>query len=51
MVKRRGFYLTEAALNKLKEMVFKDEYSPRIDADVAGGCGMTVKFALVVDEP
>ncbi len=43
--------LTEAALNKLKEMVFKDEQSPRIDADVAGGCGMTVKFTLIFDEP
>jgi Fe-S cluster assembly iron-binding protein IscA len=43
--------LTEPALNKLKEMVFKDEQSPRIDADIAGGCGMTVKFTLVFDEP
>ncbi|MDQ0243559.1 Fe-S cluster assembly iron-binding protein IscA [Bacillus fengqiuensis] len=43
--------LTEAALNKLKEMVFKDEQSPRIDADIAGGCGMTVKFTLIFDEP
>lgn len=43
--------LTEAALNKVKEMVFQDEQSPRIDAEVAGGCGMTVKFTLVFDEP
>ena len=43
--------LTEAALNKLKEMVVEEEHSPRIDADIAGGCGMSVKFELVFDEP
>lgn len=43
--------LTEAALNKLKAMVFKGEQLPRIDADVAGGCGVSVKFKLVFDEP
>lgn len=43
--------LTEAALDKLKAMVFKEEQSPRIDADVAGGCGLSVKFTLVFDEP
>lgn len=42
--------LTESALGKLKEMVFKDEQSPRIDADVTGGCGIIVKFTLVFDE-
>lgn len=43
--------LTEPALNKLKEMVFKDEQSPRIDANITGGCGMSIKFMLVFDEP
>lgn len=43
--------LTEAALNKLKEMILESEQSPRIDANVAGGCGMTVKFTLIFDEP
>jgi Fe-S cluster assembly iron-binding protein IscA len=42
--------LTEAALNKLKKMVLKENQFPRIDADVAGGCGMTVKFSLIFDE-
>ncbi|MFZ0445723.1 MAG: iron-sulfur cluster biosynthesis family protein [Bacillus sp. (in: firmicutes)] len=43
--------LTEAALNKLKEMVVEVEHSPRIDANVAGGCGVSVAFKLVFDEP
>ena len=38
-------------MNKLKEMVSKEKHSPRIDADVAGGCGISVKFSLVFDEP
>ncbi|MCQ6281347.1 iron-sulfur cluster assembly accessory protein [Bacillus sp. EB600] len=42
--------LTQAALNKLKAMELKEEYSPRIDADIAGGCGLSVKFTLVFDE-
>jgi Fe-S cluster assembly iron-binding protein IscA len=43
--------ITETAINKLKEIRLKEELSPRIDADVAGGCGMSVKFSLVFDEP
>ncbi|WP_332631734.1 HesB/IscA family protein [Halalkalibacter flavus] len=43
--------LTDAALNKLKGVEFKKEQSPRIDADVAGGCGVSIKFSLVFDEP
>ena len=43
--------LTEAALSKLKEMVVEEEHSPRIDANVAGGCGVSVAFKLVFDEP
>ncbi|WP_338472065.1 iron-sulfur cluster biosynthesis family protein [Niallia sp. XMNu-256] len=43
--------LTEAALNKLKEMVLTEEHSPRIDANVAGGCGVSVAFKLIFDEP
>jgi Fe-S cluster assembly iron-binding protein IscA len=43
--------ITDAAMNKLQEMMFKEEQFPRIDADVAGGCGMSVKFSLVFDEP
>ena len=31
--------------------MLQEEQSPRIDADVAGGCGMSVKFSLVFDEP
>lgn len=38
-------------MNKLKEMVINGEQTPRIDAEVAGGCGMTVKFSIVFDEP
>jgi Fe-S cluster assembly iron-binding protein IscA len=43
--------MTEAAMNKLKEMAVNREQTPRIDAEVAGGCGMTVKFSIVFDEP
>jgi Fe-S cluster assembly iron-binding protein IscA len=43
--------LTEAALNKLKEMVLEEEHSPRIDANLAGGCGVSVAFKLIFDEP
>jgi Fe-S cluster assembly iron-binding protein IscA len=42
--------LTQVALDKLKTMDITEERSPRIDADVAGGCGMSVKFSLVFDE-
>ncbi|MEF2096953.1 iron-sulfur cluster biosynthesis family protein [Bacillus sp. CFBP9009] len=43
--------ITEAAMNKLKEMTRKDAQIPRIDAAIAGGCGVSVKFSLVLDEP
>ncbi|WP_342605599.1 iron-sulfur cluster biosynthesis family protein [Peribacillus sp. FSL E2-0159] len=43
--------ITEAAMNKLKEMTRKDAQIPRIDADIAGGCGVSVKFSLLLDEP
>ncbi|MCQ6275941.1 hypothetical protein JMM81_13410 [Bacillus sp. V3B] len=42
--------LTEAALDKLGEIELREEQSPRIDANVAGGCGVSVKFTLVFDE-
>ena len=43
--------ITAAALEKLKEIVSKEKLSPRIDANVAGGCGISVNFALLFDEP
>ncbi|MFE4428880.1 iron-sulfur cluster biosynthesis family protein [Peribacillus butanolivorans] len=43
--------ITVAAIIKLKEMACKDAQIPRIDADIAGGCGVSVKFSLVLDEP
>ncbi|WP_241665079.1 iron-sulfur cluster biosynthesis family protein [Peribacillus simplex] len=43
--------ITEAAMNKLKEMTRKDAQIPRIDAAIAGGCGVSVKFSLVLDDP
>ncbi|WP_335391865.1 iron-sulfur cluster biosynthesis family protein [Neobacillus drentensis] len=43
--------MTEEARKKLKEMMVNRAQTPRIDADVAGGCGMTVKFSFVFDEP
>ncbi|QOS89341.1 iron-sulfur cluster biosynthesis family protein [Peribacillus sp. JNUCC41] len=43
--------ITEAAMNKLKEMTCKGAQIPRIDADIAGGCGVSVKFSLLLDEP
>ena len=29
----------------------KEKLSPRIDANIAGGCGISVNFALLFDEP
>lgn len=43
--------ITEAAKNKLKEMMVNEEQTPRIDAEVTGGCGMSVRFSIVFDEP
>jgi len=43
--------MTESAMNKLKEMAVNGEQTPRIDAEVAGGCGVSVKFSIVFDEP
>lgn len=43
--------ITEAAMNKLKEMTCKGTQIPRIEADIAGGCGVSVKFSLLLDEP
>lgn len=42
---------TEAALEKLQNLEWKREHAPRIDADLAGGCGLSVKFSLIFDEP
>ncbi|MED3563560.1 iron-sulfur cluster biosynthesis family protein [Bacillus xiapuensis] len=43
--------VTDAALDKLKELIETEGKIPRIDADVTGGCGMSVKFSIVFDEP
>ncbi|WHY69002.1 iron-sulfur cluster biosynthesis family protein [Neobacillus sp. SuZ13] len=43
--------MTEAAINKLKEMVASENLNPRIDAEISGGCGISVKFSIVFDEP
>ncbi|TWD93461.1 Fe-S cluster assembly iron-binding protein IscA [Neobacillus bataviensis] len=43
--------MTEAAINKLKELAGNEEGIPRLDAEVAGGCGMSVKFSILFDEP
>ena len=43
--------ITAAALDKLKEILSKEKLSPRIDANVAGGCGISVHFMLLFDEP
>lgn len=43
--------MTGAALEKLKSVPLKGETVPRIDADIAGGCGVSVTFRLVFDEP
>ncbi|MEH7097676.1 HesB/IscA family protein [Neobacillus vireti] len=43
--------MTEAAINKLKEMAENKEEIARLDAEVAGGCGLSVKFSIVFDEP
>lgn len=43
--------MTEAAIKRLKELAGKEDGVPRIDAEVAGGCGMSVKFLILFDEP
>jgi iron-sulfur cluster assembly protein len=43
--------ITKAAMNKLKEMTCKGTQIPRLDADIAGGCGLSMKFSLLLDEP
>lgn len=43
--------MTDAALNRIKELAVNEVGIPRIDAEVAGGCGMSVKFSIVFDEP
>ncbi|MBB6446038.1 iron-sulfur cluster biosynthesis family protein [Bacillus benzoevorans] len=43
--------MTESAINKIKELAVNENGVPRIDADVAGGCGMSVKFSIVFGEP
>ncbi|MDQ0201249.1 iron-sulfur cluster biosynthesis family protein [Neobacillus ginsengisoli] len=43
--------MTEAAIDKLKELIKTEGKIPRIDAEVTGGCGMSVKFSIVFDEP
>src|SRR5690242_4409753 len=43
--------ITDFAMNKLQERIVIEEYSPRIDAEIAGGCGLSVKFTLSFDEP
>ncbi len=43
--------LTKSALTKLKEIELEKEQAPRIDASIAGGCGVSVKFTLIFDEP
>lgn len=43
--------ITEAAKNKLTEMIVSEGKTPRIDAEVSGGCGVSVRFSIVFDEP
>ncbi|MEH7120328.1 iron-sulfur cluster biosynthesis family protein [Neobacillus vireti] len=43
--------MTEAAKHKLKELAENKEGMARIDAEVSGGCGMSVKFSISFDEP
>ncbi|MBY7144199.1 iron-sulfur cluster biosynthesis family protein [Virgibacillus sp. NKC19-3] len=41
--------LTDSALDQLKTTEIKEERYPRIDAEMAGGCGISVKLKLVFD--
>ncbi|GIN21746.1 MAG TPA: hypothetical protein DEO65_19560 [Bacillus bacterium] len=43
--------LTEAALKKLEIMDIKAGQIPRIDVDITGGCGMSMSYKFIVDEP
>ncbi|RAS87805.1 iron-sulfur cluster biosynthesis family protein [Priestia endophytica] len=45
------FTLTKAASRQLKTMQLQKEQTPRIDADITGGCGISIKFTLVIDGP
>lgn len=50
MVDKLVITLTQQALEKLKTMELGEGEYPRIDANMAGGCGVTVAFSLIVDE-
>ena len=43
--------LTDTAIQKLSTMEWEEGNFPRIDCDVAGGCGISVSFKLIFDEP
>ncbi|UAT30684.1 iron-sulfur cluster biosynthesis family protein [Bacillus badius] len=43
--------LTESARNELNIRLRAEQHFPRIDAEITGGCGLSVKFMLVFDEP
>ncbi|MBD8007186.1 iron-sulfur cluster biosynthesis family protein [Bacillus norwichensis] len=43
--------LTESALKKLELLDIKEGKLPRIDADVRGGCGISVSFRFIIDDP
>ena len=42
--------LTERALKKLESMELPEHIFPRVDAEMAGGCGVAVNFKLIFDE-
>ncbi|NGY76075.1 iron-sulfur cluster biosynthesis family protein (plasmid) [Bacillus megaterium] len=43
--------LTEAAFRQLKTMELQKGQTPRIETDITGGCGISIEFTLVIDEP
>ncbi len=43
--------MTEAAIKMLKVLAANEEGIPRIDAEVADGCGISVKLSILFDEP
>lgn len=43
--------LSERAAAQLNTRMTEEKYLPRVDADIAGGCGLSVRFTLIFDEP
>ncbi|MBM7541631.1 iron-sulfur cluster biosynthesis family protein [Amphibacillus cookii] len=43
--------MTKEAKNQLQSLTLAEHLLPRIDAHVAGGCGLAVNFLFIFDQP